>query len=373
MLPEPVLDDRTWEQLRDELLAKLRQRHPEYDTSPADPGIVLIEAACDLAELIIYRLNQVPRKVYLAFLNFLNTELQEALPHKVPVVFTLAAPLGFDLTIPKGTEVSSLQTETQDAISYLTDVDLTIPAGQTTGTVTATCAVPGDKGKVGAGALVVLKNAIPYVASVTNPEPAYGGRNEESIEEAGLRTAQELRTNDRAVTPQDFEDIVKKSNPLSVAKVKAVPVWDGTQTKSGAVTVYVVPSDGGVLSPSLSDSIYEYVKARTFEECELHVLTAPYVLVDIAATVTCENGADKTAVQAAAESALRSEYDPTKRMFGRPGYPSVATFLLQGISGVKRVQVTEYKRSTSPDGTVEDIVPQEYETLKLNRLVVTVA
>ena len=45
----------------------------------------------------------------------------------------------------------------------------------------------GAVGNVGAGTLTVLKTGIPYVARVTNPQPAVGGADPEDVEHAKLR------------------------------------------------------------------------------------------------------------------------------------------------------------------------------------------
>ena len=64
----PTLDDRTWQDLVDEMLALKNAYAPGWtDDSPSDIGRTLIELFAWLVEGVIYRLDQVPDKHYLAF------------------------------------------------------------------------------------------------------------------------------------------------------------------------------------------------------------------------------------------------------------------------------------------------------------------
>ena len=63
----------------------------------------------------------------------------------------------------------------------------------------------GVGGNVPSGTITVLKSSIPYVARVVNREPAVGGRDAQSLDDAKLRAPQTLRTRSRAVTADDFE------------------------------------------------------------------------------------------------------------------------------------------------------------------------
>ena len=63
----------------------------------------------------------------------------------------------------------------------------------------------GRTGSVAPDSLTTLRSAIPGVASVTNPGPARGGVDTESVAGARARAALNIRTRDRAVTAQDYE------------------------------------------------------------------------------------------------------------------------------------------------------------------------
>ena len=76
-LPSPNLDDRTWQQLVDEARHRIDQLCPTWtDRTPSDPGMVLLELFAYLTEVMIYRLNRVPQKVYIELLNLLGMQRQ---------------------------------------------------------------------------------------------------------------------------------------------------------------------------------------------------------------------------------------------------------------------------------------------------------
>ena len=74
MIPSPNLDDRTYEDIVDEAIRLIPQYCPEWTNfNQSDPGITLIHLFAWMAEMIIYRLNRVPEKNYLAFLDLYSS------------------------------------------------------------------------------------------------------------------------------------------------------------------------------------------------------------------------------------------------------------------------------------------------------------
>ena len=72
-LDPPKLDDRTWAEIRDQAVQLLARYCPEWtDHNPADPGIALVEMFAWLAEGMIWRLDQVPERHFVEFLNLLG-------------------------------------------------------------------------------------------------------------------------------------------------------------------------------------------------------------------------------------------------------------------------------------------------------------
>jgi hypothetical protein len=77
--PPPRLDARSYEQLRDEALARIPIHNPEWTNfNRSDPGVTLIELFAFLTESLLYRANQIPERNRRAFLSLLGVALQPA-------------------------------------------------------------------------------------------------------------------------------------------------------------------------------------------------------------------------------------------------------------------------------------------------------
>ncbi len=77
----PRLDDRSYEDLVEELLARVPAHTPEWRPAEAgDPGRTLLELFAWLADTVLYRANLVPERQRLAFLQLLGLPLRPAEP-----------------------------------------------------------------------------------------------------------------------------------------------------------------------------------------------------------------------------------------------------------------------------------------------------
>ncbi len=126
-LPVPNLDDRTFQDIVNEARRRIPQYCPEWtDHNLSDPGITLMELFAWMTEMIIYRLNKVPDKNYVKFLELIGVTLASAAPASTEITFRLSAPQENAVTIPQGTEVATVRTETDDAIVFTTTEPLEI-------------------------------------------------------------------------------------------------------------------------------------------------------------------------------------------------------------------------------------------------------
>lgn len=116
----------------------MQQRAPEWtDHNVSDPGVTLIETFAYLVDQLLYRLNRVPDKNYLAFLDLLDIQLYPPSAAAAEVDFWLSAPQPETLTLPAGTEVTTAAGETEEAVVFATADDLRIVPSELTRLVTA--------------------------------------------------------------------------------------------------------------------------------------------------------------------------------------------------------------------------------------------
>ncbi|MFO8009704.1 MAG: putative baseplate assembly protein [Dehalococcoidia bacterium] len=126
-LPAPNLDDRKFQDLVREARARIPRYCPEWtDHNLSDPGITLIELFAWMVDVLLYRVNRVPEKTHIKFMEMMGIKLEPPQPARADVTFRLSAPQPEAITVPRGTEVATVRTETRDAINFTTDEDLTI-------------------------------------------------------------------------------------------------------------------------------------------------------------------------------------------------------------------------------------------------------
>jgi len=126
-LQTPNLDDRKFQDIVREARNKIPLYCPKWtDYNLSDPGITLVELFAWMVDMLLYRLNRVPEKNYIKFMELIGIRLEPPEPATVNVTFRLSAPQPEAVTIPRGTEVATVRTETQEAITFTTNQDMTI-------------------------------------------------------------------------------------------------------------------------------------------------------------------------------------------------------------------------------------------------------
>ncbi|MGO9973771.1 MAG: hypothetical protein ACLP01_13390, partial [Solirubrobacteraceae bacterium] len=145
MLPEIVLDDVRFQELVSEARTRIVRHAPDWtEHNLSDPGITLIELFAWLTEILSYRINRIPPRLYLAMLGLVGMAPGEPQAAVVDLRFMLAAagaadPLGLGIDaaeanagpvpavlVPAGTEVASPRATGGEPIVFQTSEDLEI-------------------------------------------------------------------------------------------------------------------------------------------------------------------------------------------------------------------------------------------------------
>src|SRR5436853_7015204 len=117
----PRLDDRRFQDIVDEAKSRIPRYCPEWtDHNVSDPGVALIELFAWMTDMLLYRVIQVPDKMYITFLELIGVQLNPPRAARAPITFYLSAPQLIDVTIPAETEVATVRTETTAPIVFTT-------------------------------------------------------------------------------------------------------------------------------------------------------------------------------------------------------------------------------------------------------------
>lgn len=129
----PDIDQADFTAIRDQVLRAAERLVPAWQASgSSDPATALIAIYAHFMELLLARLNGVPEKNLVAFLDMLGVGRLPPGAAQVPVVFTPGPAAGASVLVPAGTQVATLQTETQPAVIYETTQPLNVVAARLT-------------------------------------------------------------------------------------------------------------------------------------------------------------------------------------------------------------------------------------------------
>lgn len=140
-LEAPNLDDRRYADLVEEAKSLIPRYTPEWtDHNLSDPGITMIQLFAWLSDIVLYRVNRVPDRLYIKFLQLIGVELKPAVPARAELTFSFSNPntAAVSTVIPKGTRVGTSQqtaspsvadatmlpTESEDPVIFETDEPL---------------------------------------------------------------------------------------------------------------------------------------------------------------------------------------------------------------------------------------------------------
>ena len=166
-----------------------------------------------------------------------------------------------------------------------------------TGTVTITYKTGGGAAaNVDADRIVVVEGSFSDAHGravqvfATNPEPASGGTDRQSVASAKLLAPESLRTLTRSVTREDFE--VNARRVPGVARALMLTSNEDSTIQENSGVLYVIPQGGGLPTPALKNLVLQqvtevYPSTLTFQ---VSVQSPVYKRIDIEARVYLRQG-----------------------------------------------------------------------------------
>lgn len=168
-----TLVDLTEQDLVDIALTDAAVKLPEWEPREGNTEVVLLEAQALITAELVYALNLLPDSVLEAVIGLYGLERDLGAPPAASFQFATSA--ATETVVPAGTRVR-ITYNTDDALDFLTNTDLLIPAGGTA-TVTATAEENTDElNGSPTGITVELVDAILAVDTVTLTGNITGGR-----------------------------------------------------------------------------------------------------------------------------------------------------------------------------------------------------
>jgi predicted phage baseplate assembly protein len=214
----------------------------------------------------------------------------------------------------------------------------------------------GIAGNVPAGTITLIDETFPgagFIASLSNPFPAFGGRDPETVEHVRQNAPVAFRTQQRAVTPQDY--IARALQFPGVARAAASFRWTGSWT---TVFLTVERSAGELVDPSFKTNLEAYLDVYRMAGYDLEVEDAVRVPLRIAMQVCVAPGFVAVDVEQVLlglfTSALKADgspgvFNPQVFLMGEPFYLSPLYAAAQAVDGVASVTISRFEREQAPD------------------------
>lgn len=116
-LPTPILDDRSYQQIRDELVLRIPIYSKEWtDHNASDPAITLLELFAFLGENLLFRFNQIPEATRIAFLKLLQLQLRPATTARAIVEVQSQLADGNQVPLESSASAGDIKFETVDEV-----------------------------------------------------------------------------------------------------------------------------------------------------------------------------------------------------------------------------------------------------------------
>jgi Baseplate J-like protein len=205
----------------------------------------------------------------------------------------------------------------------------------------------GRQGNVAAGTVTVVRSGVSVPAAVTNPQPASGGADRESVEDARRHAPAEFRSLQRAVTKEDIAALAETFP--GVARAVAVPAgWN-------YVDVFVVSTGGLGLTDVLRAQLLRYFDTRRMVTTLINVRQPVFVAVSLAVAVGVEPTFFAGDVERRVRDALEALFAIDRLAFGQPFHLSKIFEAVESVEGVAFAEVLAFVgRRSVPVGEMVD-------------------
>jgi predicted phage baseplate assembly protein len=195
----------------------------------------------------------------------------------------------------------------------------------------------GSAGNVAAAAITTLVDRPVGVSGVTNPRPATGGQDPQSVEDIRTNAPLSVLTLGRAVSLTDYQNFA--ATFAGIAKASATWVPSGPYR---GIYVTVAAADGAQLLPSSQTFSYLMTALQNYgnPNVAINIQSFYETTFGVSADILYDRAYSQPAVEAAVLALLQSTYSFANRTFGQGVYADEIAALIQGVPGVIAVNVS---------------------------------
>jgi len=226
----------------------------------------------------------------------------------------------------------------------------------------------GTTGNIGLESIAHIVSNDARLLHASNPLPAQGGSDAENAEDIRRDAPQAFRTQERAVTPEDYAEVTER-HP-SVQRAAATFRWTGSWY---TVFLTVDRKGGGEVDAAYEQTLRDHVERYRMAGYDLEVNGPSYVPLLLEMTVCVQPDYFRADVRAALmrvfsrgwlDDGRPALFHPDNFTFGQPVYLSKLYEAAQAIQGVTSVVIDTFGRLRAPP----DSKPLDDGVLSIGRL-----
>jgi hypothetical protein len=357
--------------LRAQTYARMQELVPGWEPSPANLDTLLLNLASLLAGDLRTIASDVPEAVF----KYFGEEILLVAPKASTFssftgVITAIDDLGY--TLPAGT-VFGVRKPDGDYAAFETVDDYTIAPTDTTTPFTAVAVEDGSDSNALSTDVVIVQDAVPWIATIVGDAPTSGGVDGETTDEYMDRLVDVIRIMaPRPIVPDDFGTMVQQID--GIGRGYPLNLYKGdtnTPNTEKAMTVVVTDSDGEAVSAGLKAEALALLERNREVNFLLYVVDPQYQQIKVAYTLMAVEGFDTTILKAAVDAAISEYLSPLYwgevrngterlnifRVVNTVRYFEVAQ-VIGAVPGVDYIQTLQIAKEALSLGTVDvDITP----------------
>lgn len=331
----PTIDPRDEETLATQAQIRVKNKSGNLlnDFSDSSPITALLQGQAFAGSELLWYTNKVVPALAIQYLKNAGVERRLGTKAVVTLTFTLRAFQNVAFTIPAGFQVQ----DTSGQYTFTTNSVLVIPANYISGQVTATAAQVGTSYNLPAFTLNKFILPLSNLQSVTNPEPAQGGSDEETDASVVARGLAAIRRRG-LVTTDDYEQEAKSILGAGSA-AKAIPLLgpDKQTEQLGAVHLFALDASGQPITTAQIQTLLSQMQPKVHIGSSLYVspMELLNILGEVVAVVTNTTQAETVAQRLWAN--YQRYLDRLNREAGDTLIHSEVEFALRSTSGIQYI------------------------------------
>jgi hypothetical protein len=199
----------------------------------------------------------------------------------------------------------------------------------------------------------------PTQIEITNPTNPNGGADLEDIDRLKQRIPKSLRTLDRAVTYQDYYDLLQLAPGVEKGEI------DFCCSNSEGVVLYVVPHGGGIAGNSLLTQVNEFFDTRRILGTKTNPKPAGQILIRFQVEAAIFSGYNLSETANLILTTLRNNYNYLNREINENVRLSDITTLISNLTPVDYIKslIIEATPYAKPFGTTVNVLDITFVTL----------